>query len=33
MLSGENITLRALEAEVLTDWANAGKSTGPRLQH
>lgn len=29
MLSGENITLRALEAEVLTDWANTGKSRGP----
>lgn len=33
MLSGENITLRALEAEVLTGWAKTGKSRGPWLQH
>lgn len=33
MLIEENITLRALEAEVLTDWAKRGKSTRPWLQH
>lgn len=32
MLTGENITLRALETEVSTGWSKTGKKSGMQLQ-